>query len=315
VLAVALTAAAALAAPAWAQDDRMTPIATPAQAGAIELGTGPLPGATATESWHRQYGSAFARNVTVATLTPFLPDPAVATGTAVVVAPGGGFRTLSMENEGSEVARALAERGVAAFLLKYRLNPTPADMAAFERSMAEMFSSAAARPPRPDPGEMMARLGPQIADARAAFALIRRRAAEWRVDPDRIGMVGFSAGAMLTMATALAGEEARPAFIGNIYGPLAAMEVPADAPPLFVALAADDPLFGNAGFGLIESWRAARRPVEFHLYEQGGHGFGMYPKETTSTGWFDAFARWMGMHGLLGAAAGQSGGSDQTGRQ
>ena len=298
-----LTAALALAAPAAAQDDRMTPIPTPAQAEAIELGTGPLPDATAPESWHRQYGSAFVRNVTVATLTPFLPDPAAATGAAVVVAPGGGFRTLSMENEGSDVARALAERGVAAFLLKYRLNPTPPEMAAFERSMAEMFSSAAARPPRPDPAEMRARLAPQIADARAAFALIRRRAGEWRVDPDRIGMVGFSAGAMLTMATALAGEEARPAFIANIYGPLAPVEVPADAPPLFVALAADDPLFGNSGFGLVESWRAAGRPVELHLYEQGGHGFGMYPKETTSTGWFEAFVRWIGMHGMLAPAS------------
>ncbi|MCY1555214.1 hypothetical protein D9M68_918520 [compost metagenome] len=80
---------------------------------------------------------------------------------------------------------------------------------------------------------------------------------------------------------------------------LAAMAVPADAPPLFVAIAADDGLFSDSGFGLVEGWRAARRPVEFHLYEQGGHGFGMYRKPTTSTGWFDAFASWMAMHGWL----------------
>lgn len=297
--------AAALAwslAPAQAQKDKMTPIAIPAQPGAIELGTGPLPGATAAESWHSQYGSMFARNVTVATLTPFLPDPGKANGTAVVVAPGGGFRTLSMENEGWDVARALAKHGVAAFVIKYRLNQTPADMEGFERSMREMFSGAA-RPPRRTPEEAMAGLAPQIADARAAFALIRKRAGEWHVDPNRIGMVGFSAGAMLTMATALAGEDAKPAFIGNIYGPLSPMTAPADAPPMFVALAADDPLFGNSGTGLIDSWRAAKRPVEFHLYEQGGHGFGMYPKATTSTGWFDAFVRWMGMHGWLKAAS------------
>lgn len=296
----ALAAAVALAAaiPAAAQDDRMTPIETPAQPTAIELGTGPLPGATAQESWHSQYGSKFARNVTVATLTPFLPDPAKATGAAVVVAPGGGFRTLSMENEGWDVARALADRGVAAFVLKYRLNPTPADMPGFEKSMRELFSGNA-RPPRMDPDQAMKAIAPQIADSRAAFALVRRRAGEWHVDPDRVGMVGFSAGAMLTMATALAGEDAKPAFIGNIYGPLSAVTVPADAPPLFVALAADDPFFAHGGFGLIESWQAAKRPVEFHLYEQGGHGFGMYPKETTSTGWFDAFASWLAMHGYL----------------
>ncbi|WBH15517.1 alpha/beta hydrolase [Sphingomonas radiodurans] len=289
--------------PALAQDDRMTPIATPAQPTAIALNTGPLPGATAPEAWHRQYDSVFTRNVTVATLTPFLPDPAKANGTAVIVAPGGGFRTLSMENEGWDVARALAARGVAAFVLKYRLNQTPRDMPAFERSMAEMFSGAAARPPRPAPDRMATGLAPQIADARAAFALVRSRAAEWRVNPDRIGMVGFSAGAMLTMVTTVAGQDAKPAFIGNVYGPLSAMTVPADAPPMFVALAADDPLFGNSGFGLIESWRAAKRPVEFHLYEQGGHGFGMYPKTTTSTGWFEGFVRWMAMHNLLTPAS------------
>ena len=131
--AAVLAAACAVAVPGFAQlDDTMTPIATPDQPSAIEVGTGPLPDATAQESWHVQYGSKFARNVTVATITPFLPDPARASGAAVVVAPGGGFRTLSMENEGWNVARALAERGVAAFVLKYRLKQTPADMAGFE---------------------------------------------------------------------------------------------------------------------------------------------------------------------------------------
>jgi len=297
-LAVAgLVLVAELALAAHAQNDRMTSIATPSQPNAIELGTGPLPGATNPEAWHSQYGSQFARNVTIATLTPFLPDPAKASGAAVVVAPGGGFFTLSMENEGWNVARALAEKGVAAFVLKYRLNQTPADMAGFEKSMREMFSAPAR--PRPEPEKAIAGLAPQIADARAAFALIRKRSAEWHVDRNRIGMIGFSAGAMLTMATTLAGEEAKPAFIGNIYGPLASVTVPAEAPPLFIALAADDPFFGNSGYGLVDSWKAAKRPVEFHLYEQGGHGFGMYPKETTSTGWFDAFVRWLGMHGML----------------
>jgi acetyl esterase/lipase len=104
---------------------------------------------------------------------------------------------------------------------------------------------------------------------------------------------------MLTLATTLSGDDAKPAFIGLIYGPLTAVTPPADAPPMFVALAADDPFFANAGYGLVDSWRNARRPVEFHLFEQGGHGFGMYPKTTTSTGWFDGYVRWLGMHGYL----------------
>src|SRR4051812_33890941 len=200
---------AVLALPAHALDDKMTPIATPSQPSAIELGTGPLPGAKNPEAWHQQYGSRFARNVTVATLTPFLPDPAKASGAAVVVAPGGGFTTLSMENEGWNVASALAEKGVAAFVLKYRLNQTPADPQEYEKAMREMFSGTKP-PPRPDPEKMMAGLAPQIADARAAFALIRKRSAEWHIDPTRIGMVGFSAGAMLTLATTTNGEDAKP---------------------------------------------------------------------------------------------------------
>jgi acetyl esterase/lipase len=275
---------------AVAQNDKMKPIAIPAQPSAIPLKTGPLPGATVKESWHSQYGSMFARNVTEATLTPFLPEPAKATGAAVIVAPGGGFRTLSMQNEGWDVAKALAERGIAAFVLKYRLNQTPASLEEFSRPT----------PPRPRTSfnERMATLGPQIADANAAFALVRARSSEWKVDPKRIGMVGFSAGAMLTMATTLGGGDAKPAFIGDIYGPLEAVTVPAEAPPLFAALAADDPLFAGRGMGLIDSWVAAKKPVEFHLYGQGGHGFGMYPKETTSTGWFDAFYRWIVMNGF-----------------
>jgi acetyl esterase/lipase len=301
--ALGIAVTCALAAPALAQNDKMTPVPTPAQPNAIELGTPPLPGATAQESWHRQYGSLFARNVTVATLTPYLPDPSKASGAAVVVAPGGGFRTLSMENEGSNVAKALAAKGVAAFVLKYRLVQTPADMPGFEQSMRQMFSGAAARPPRPStPDAMAASIAPQLEDARAAFALIRKRASEWHVDPDRIGMVGFSAGAMLTVTTALAGQDAKPAFIGDIYGPMGTMSVPADAPPMFVAVAIDDPLFGGGEIGIVKSWIAAKRPVELHLFERGGHGFGMYPKETTRTGWFVEFVRWLGMHGMLDQA-------------
>ena len=290
--------------PPTVRTDKMVAIEIPAQPDAIELGTGTLPGATAPEAWHSQYGSMFARNVTVATLRPFLPDPSKATGAAVIVAPGGGFRTLSMENEGWNVARALADKGVAAFVLKYRLNQTPANFDEFSRPPAPRPAGAppvgapAPPAPRPSPGDRAAQIAPQIADANAAFALIRANAAKWHVDPDRIGMIGFSAGAMLTMASTLNSHEAKPAFIGNIYGGLSAVEVPTDAPPLFAAVAADDPLM-RLDFGLIENWRKANRPVELHYYEQGGHGFGMYPKETTSTGWFDAFVKWLGMHGYL----------------
>jgi acetyl esterase/lipase len=289
----------ALALPATAQDATMRPMAAPAEPTAIPLGTGGVFGSTASEAWFSQYGVAMTRNVSVATLTPVLPDRAKATGAAAIVAPGGGFLMLSMENEGWRVARALADRGIAAFVLKYRLKPTPADMPGFERAVSAMFASAGRADSRLKPEEAAKDLAEPIADTRAAFALVRARAKEWRVDPNRVGMIGFSAGAMTTMATLLAAPHTRPAFVAPIYGSMEPAPVAADAPPLFAVLAADDPLFARKGLGLIDAWQQAGRPVEFHLYQGGGHGFGLGKPGTTSIGWLDAFVRWLDATGLL----------------
>src|SRR5688572_16070516 len=121
----ALASLFALAVSAFAQDGAIYPLDAPAEPNAIVLGTGGVADQPAQESWFRQWGEPMVRNVTVATLTPYLPDPAKANGTAVIVAPGGGFRWLSINNEGWKIAKALNERGVAAFVLKYRLIPTP----------------------------------------------------------------------------------------------------------------------------------------------------------------------------------------------
>lgn len=304
-LACATPAMAAPAAPAQtgaigiSADDSITPTAAPAEPGAIALGTGGVAASTAQESWFRQYGTAFTRNVTTATLTPFLPDPSKATGAAVIVAPGGGSLFLSMEAEGWKVARALADRGIAAFVLKYRTRPTPAGEAEFKAAMDAMFASAGRRDTRMSPDAAAARVSDSMVDAAAAFALIRSRAGEWHVDPKRVGMIGFSAGAMVTMTTTLGMPAVKPAFIGPVYGSMEPVTVPADAPPMFAVLAADDPLFAHKGLGLIDSWQQAGRPVEFHLYERGGHGFGLGKKGTTSTGWFDAFVLWLDTNGFL----------------
>jgi acetyl esterase/lipase len=110
---------------ALAQDGTIYPLKAPAEPNAILLGTGGVENQPASETWFRQWGDPMARNITTATLTPFLPKPGKANGAAVIVAPGGGFRWLSLSNEGWEVAQALADRGIAAFVLKYRLHPTP----------------------------------------------------------------------------------------------------------------------------------------------------------------------------------------------
>src|SRR5690606_6876188 len=149
------------------------------------------------------WGDPMARNISKATLTPFLPKPEVATGAAVIVAPGGGFRWLSMGNEGWEVAQALADRGVAAFVLKYRLFPTPESLEEFADTRHRSCAAATPRragsapPARPRPPRFD--LSNQLADAEAASAMIVKRAKEWGVDTARPGMLGLPAGAGLTM--------------------------------------------------------------------------------------------------------------------
>lgn len=282
---------------AWAQQAPMTAMEAPQEPNAIPLNTGGVADSAASESWFNQWGDTFVRNVTTATLTPVLPEPGTGNGAAVIVAPGGGFMFLSMSNEGWEVAQALADQGVAAFVLKYRVRPTPEDLGEFEQAVNAMFAGAGGRTSRP--GGETPTWADQVQDATAAFALVRARAGEWGVDPERIGMVGFSAGAMTTLATTLSSPEARPAFIAPIYGPMTAVEPPEAAPPMFVVLAADDPLFAHSGFGLVESWRAAGHPVEFHLYQNGGHGFGLGNPGKTSLGWFDVFMRWLELNEFL----------------
>ena len=264
------------------------PIPTPALPGAIAL----LPsGSTATtgEIWEqRGPGDRSVRNVSTPTLTPFLPDPAKATGAAVIVAPGGAFHILSYDNEGTAVARWLAGHGIAAFLLKYRTIQTGADQKSFNTAISAYMKAGIESQKFDTPPEA-------LADAQAAVRLVRARAAQWKVDPVRVGFVGFSAGAMTTLSVGLTDDKgARPDFIAPIYPPMTARDVPADAPPMFLAIALDDPLFGaGRPLTLIESWRGAKRPLEVHLYEKGSHGFGMANWSAGSALWIDEFYAWM----------------------
>ncbi|MFC2136590.1 alpha/beta hydrolase [Bacteroidota bacterium] len=279
-----------------AQDGTIYPLDPPAEPNAIPLGTGGVDNQPASESWFRQWGDPMARNITKATLTPFLPGTGKANGTAVIVAPGGGFMWLSMGNEGWEVAEALAEQGIAAFVLKYRLRPTPESLDDFTAWMNRTFTppsetSDTVEDEEPS-GRMRMNLSNQLEDAEAAYAMIINRAEEWGVDTNRIGMIGFSAGAGLTMHSTLNSHTMNLAFIGPIYGGMGSVEVPNDAPPMFNVIATDDFLF-NGQFGVIESWYQAGIPVEFHLYQNGGHGFGLGNPNRTSNRWFEAFLHWL----------------------
>lgn len=290
---------------AMAQDGTIYPLEAPAEPNAIKLETGGVDNQPAPETWFRQWGDPMARNISTATLTPFLPKKGEANGAAVIVAPGGGFRWLSMGNEGWEVAQALADKGIAAFVLKYRLHPTPESLDGFRESMNRTFAAATPpsdtkkdeAPPRRPPMD----LSNQLEDAEAAYAMIVKRAAEWGIDTARLGMIGFSAGAGLTMHCTLKSKSIDLDFIGPIYGGMGPVEVPKNAPPMFNVIASDDFLF-RGQFGVVESWYEAGRPVEFHLYQNGGHGFGLGNPDRTSNRWFDAFIHWLEVNKFLGSS-------------
>jgi len=293
--------AMALAGPAHAQSlpaqPPPIPMAAPAEPGALPLYGARTPGDTGTETWMKAGGrDVVVRNVTRPTLTPVLPDQAKATGAGVIVAPGGAFMMLAMDHEGWQVARALADRGIAAFVLKYRVLPTPADNAEASRYIGEKLMPEMGHPMQ---GQLIAQSkGPD--DARAALAMVRANAAKWGVDPARLGIIGFSAGAMTARRVALDSDPSTaPAFVGYIYGPQDSEVVRAGAPPLFDAIALDDPLFPSRGFGIAAAWQEAGRPVEVHGYQRGGHGFGLGQPGTTTRLLVDQFTAWLSMQGFL----------------
>jgi acetyl esterase/lipase len=273
------------------------PATAPTEPDAIPLYGDKTPGNASTEVWSKMAGvSLGVRNVTRPTLTPVLPDPAKATGAAVVVAPGGAFMGLAMDHEGWAVARALADRGIAAFVLKYRLVPTPRDETEAGRFMGSMMMKEIGSPM--DGALLRQSLAPT--DARAALAMVRAGAAKWHIDPARVGIIGFSAGAMTARRVAIDPPPAeRPNFVGYIYGPQDTEAVPADAPPLFGAIAWDDQLFPGKGFAFESAWHDAKRPVELHVYTQGGHGFGLGAPGTTNALLIDEFTTWLNAQHFL----------------
>lgn len=237
-------------------------------------------------------------NVTRPTLTVYRPQPGMANGTAVVVVPGGGFQTLAIVHEGDLVARWLADRGVTAFLLKYRVRTIPGfRIPGNLRKNPELFKEFAASF---SSGRPIA-----IADATQTMRYLRTNADRLGIASDRIGMIGFSAGAITTMGVVMSDIPAdRPNFAAPIYGAMEDKAPPNDGPPLFIAVTQDD----NAvpaleSMAIFTRWTAAQLPAELHVYEKGGHGFGMRPLSLPVDGWTKAFETWLGSHGWLGKAA------------
>jgi acetyl esterase/lipase len=251
-------------------------------------------------------GGRTITNVSDPTVTVFLPPPAGATGTAVVVAPGGALRLLGWDNEGVRVAQWLNSKGIAALVLKYRtLQTMPASGRG--RGAPPGLAGAGAGPrkemeirngnanPEPDDPALREVLQMGIADARQALRLARTNAASWRIDPARIGIMGFSAGGGIAVGAALAERsDASPDFLVSVYGPsLQDVNVPAHAPPLFIAVGASHFNVTNGCLALFAAWKAAGKPAEIHVYDQVSAGFGMTKRGLPVDTWSDRLLEWL----------------------
>jgi acetyl esterase/lipase len=277
-------------------------------------------GAPGSESWAvpesvtaGPSGDRVVTNVSDPTLTVFLPDPAIATGTAVVIAPGGALRALAIDNEGVKVAHWLNSKGIAGFVLKYRTRQQdaaggrggpPPGMPARGGGVG---ASGGAEPrqeivivnananPAPDDAALTDVLEFAVADAQAALRLVRANAAEWRIDPARVGIMGFSAGGGVGVGAALAEQsDASPDFLVSLYGPsLQDVIVPEHAPPLFIAVGATHFNVTSGCLALFSVWKAAGKPAEIHVYDGISAGFGMTQRGLPVDGWTERFHEWL----------------------
>lgn len=232
-------------------------------------------------------------NVSEPTLTVYAPPKEKANGTAVLVAPGGGYSILAIEHEGTDVCKWLNDLGVTAVLLKYRVPKREAQT--------------------PDNLAM-------VQDAQRAISMVRGMSKDLGVDPNRVGMLGFSAGGHLTVCTALAPKRlyekvdaaddlghlpnfcvlVYPAYLTDKGGALKPeFVVTKDSPPMFFAHSSDDPVTSEGSAALYLALTKAKVPAELHLYATGGHGYGMRKSANTSSTWPDRASDWLRTRGLL----------------
>ena len=217
-------------------------------------------------------GDPLVRKVTRPTLMVFPADKP--NGTAMIVAPGGGWEVLMMGYEGTDAAHWLNKHGVTAIVLKYRVT--------LETREAGQKTS--------------------IEDGLAAVKYVRERAREWKIDPKRIGIMGFSAGAYLAAGVAMQyTAESRPDFAVPVYAVTPKPHtVKPDAPPLFLAFAFDDQQrFLDDNVQLLSDWKKAGGSAEMHVFENGGHGFGMKTLGKASDAWTAHLLEWMKRRGLV----------------
>lgn len=269
----------------------------------ISLYPGKAPG---SEDWNWDEAETYSDlsqtrvvyNVSKPTLTAYLPPPQSANGTAVIICPGGAFHVLSIDSEGIDVAKWLNAKGVAAFVLKYRLGKSETDDPVKEVT-AKMATGKKFHE------ENAALIPLAIADGLKAVRYVRSHAGMYKVNPQRIGIIGFSAGGTVSAGVLFDGKgDSRADFGATLYPYIPAFmmdkPVPDPAPPLFIAAATDDQLgLSSHSVSLYSKWTASRASAELHMYSEGGHGFGMRKNHIPSDDWIERFGEWLQIQGLL----------------
>jgi len=236
------------------------------------------------------------RNVVDPTLEVFVPEKEIASGTALIICPGGGNVWLSYESEGTAVAEWLVKKGVTAFVLKYRLRKTPEDPNDFEDFWKNFGRPGTTPSANANTSDMQNYSG---ADGLKAMQYVREHARAYGIDSDKVGMMGFSAGAGVTMHVILnSDQDNQPDFAALIYGGwLRGSDVPENAPPIFILCAADDRIAAGSP-DLFKSWLGAGKSAELHIYSKGGHGFGMDKQGKPVDHWIERLYDWLVITGF-----------------
>ena len=232
-------------------------------------------------------------NVSSPSLEVFRANPMLANGSAVIIAPGGALFAHAIEKEGNDVAKWLVQKGITAFVLRYRLYPTGEDGV---KEVMDGWDNAV---------PMAQQVLPlAVQDGINALAHVRENASDYGIDPKKVGFMGFSAGGALTMQVTFASPETEtPDFIVPVYPWMPIIEgyeIPEEGPPMLAICASDDPLLLAAGTAkLYSEWIDEGHVAELHLYSKGGHGFGMLQQGFPVDAWIQRFYDWAQAEGLV----------------
>ncbi len=230
------------------------------------------------------------QNISIPTIQVFLPRGDLNTKTAMIICPGGGMRANAIHHEGFDVAKALNKKGIAAFVLKYRL--VPIHLIGKNEGLDHPYSKEKKQ------------LAYGHLDALNAIAHVRENALKYEISPDKIGIMGFSAGGAVTMeATYKSSEKNRPNFIAPIYPWMKIVddqEPPAYGPPIFIVCTTEDALkLAIPSAEIYTDWAEKNYISELHLYHHGKHGFGMRKTNYPVDNWFDNMVDWIDAIGML----------------